>query len=133
MPPLRGRRQWHRSPLASRNACARTSWSRLLPDRESARAPPGGCPRHRTYVPRRSACGFLSRTDDAARWFASNLARMDRETQLARGRLPGLDRATIHPYVDAEPGPYYYQRFAHPVGVEAERVLGELEGGDTLL
>lgn len=58
---------------------------------------------------------------------------MERDTQLARGRLPGLDRATIHPYVDAEPGPFYYQRFAHPVGVEAERVLGELEGGDALL
>jgi cystathionine gamma-synthase len=58
---------------------------------------------------------------------------VERDTQLARGRLPGVDRATIHPYVDAEPGPYYYQRYAHPVGVEAERVLGELEGGDTLL
>jgi cystathionine gamma-synthase len=58
---------------------------------------------------------------------------MQRDTQLARGRLPGLDRATIHPYVDAEPGPFYYQRFAHPVGVEAERVLGDLEGGDALL
>jgi cystathionine gamma-synthase len=56
-----------------------------------------------------------------------------RETQLARGELPGLDRATIHPYVDATPGPFYYQRAAHPVGVEAERVLGELEGGHSLL
>jgi cystathionine gamma-synthase len=58
---------------------------------------------------------------------------VERETQLARGELPGLDRATIHPYVDATPGPFYYQRVAHPVGVEAERVLGELEGGQSLL
>jgi cystathionine beta-lyase/cystathionine gamma-synthase len=58
---------------------------------------------------------------------------VERETKLARGDLPGLDRATIHPYVDATPGPFYYQRVAHPVGVEAERVLGELEGGPALL
>jgi cystathionine beta-lyase/cystathionine gamma-synthase len=58
---------------------------------------------------------------------------MQRETQLARGAVPPLDRATIHPYVDAEPGPDYYQRTAHPVGLEAERVLGELEGGPALL
>src|SRR5205085_1939646 len=43
------------------------------------------------------------------------------------------DRATIHPYVDASPGPFYYQRVAHPVGLEAERLLGELEGGPVLL
>ncbi len=58
---------------------------------------------------------------------------MERETKLARGELPGLDRATIHPYVDATPGPFYYQRVAHPVGLEAERVLGELEGSEALL
>jgi cystathionine gamma-synthase len=58
---------------------------------------------------------------------------VERETQLARGEPPALDRATIHPYVDATPGPFYYQRVAHPVGVEAERVLGELEGGSALL
>ena len=58
---------------------------------------------------------------------------MFRETQLARGQLPPLDRATIHPYVDATPGPVYYQRVAHPVGLEAERLLGELEGGQALL
>ncbi len=58
---------------------------------------------------------------------------MERETQLARGHLPALDRATIHPYVDAAPGPVYYQRSAHPVGLEAERVLGELDGGHALL
>ncbi len=58
---------------------------------------------------------------------------MKRETELARGGLPGLDRATIHPYVDAVPGPVFYQRTAHPVGLDAERVLGALEGGHTLL
>jgi cystathionine gamma-synthase len=58
---------------------------------------------------------------------------VDRETRLARGESPALERATIHPYVDAIPGPFYYQRVAHPVGVEAERVLGELEGGQALL
>ena len=58
---------------------------------------------------------------------------MDRETQLARHRLPGLDRATVHAFVDAEPGPFYYQRAAHPVGVAAELRLSELEGGHALL
>jgi cystathionine beta-lyase/cystathionine gamma-synthase len=58
---------------------------------------------------------------------------MERETQLARGRLPSLDRATIQPYEDATPGPVFYQRMAHPVGLHAERLLGELEGGEALL
>jgi cystathionine gamma-synthase len=58
---------------------------------------------------------------------------MDRETLLARGQLPGLERATIQPYDDAAPGPFYYQRTAHPVGDRAERVLGQIEGGATLL
>ena len=53
-------------------------------------------------------------------------------TRLAR-TLPELDRATIHRYEDGRPGPFYYQRFAHPVGLEAERQLGELEGGHALL
>jgi cystathionine gamma-synthase len=44
-----------------------------------------------------------------------------------------LDRSTIWPYDDGEPGEFYYQRYAHPAGVEAERALGELEGGQTLL
>ena len=44
-----------------------------------------------------------------------------------------LDRSTIWPYEDGEPGEYYYQRYAHPAGVEAERKLGELEGGRALL
>jgi cystathionine beta-lyase/cystathionine gamma-synthase len=58
---------------------------------------------------------------------------MERETQLARGRLPPLDRATIHPYEQGVPGPFFYQRYAHPVGAEAERRLAELEGGPVLL
>src|SRR6185503_3166565 len=32
-----------------------------------------------------------------------------------------------------EPGAFYYQRYAHPTGVAAERALGELEGGEALL
>lgn len=44
-----------------------------------------------------------------------------------------LDRSTIWPYEDAEPGEFYYQRYAHPAGVAAERTLGELEGGPALL
>jgi cystathionine gamma-synthase len=44
-----------------------------------------------------------------------------------------LDRATIWPYRDGEPGQFYYQRYAHPNGVAAERALGELEGGEALL
>jgi len=46
---------------------------------------------------------------------------------------PPLDRATIWPYLDGEPGPFHYARNAHPVGVAAERALGELEGGEALL
>ncbi|HLH64740.1 MAG TPA: PLP-dependent aspartate aminotransferase family protein [Solirubrobacteraceae bacterium] len=55
------------------------------------------------------------------------------DTLLASGQLPALDRSTIHAYVDAEPGPIYYQRHAHAVGLAAERLLGELEGGQALL
>ena len=47
--------------------------------------------------------------------------------------MPQLDRSTIWPYRAGEPGDFYYQRYAHPTGVEAERVLGELEGGEALL
>ena len=58
---------------------------------------------------------------------------MERESRLARGQVPPLDRATIHEYADAKPGPFFYQRYAHPVAVEAERVLGDLDGGRALL
>jgi cystathionine gamma-synthase len=44
-----------------------------------------------------------------------------------------LDRSTIWPYEDGEPGEFYYQRYGHPAGVAAERALGELEGGHALL
>jgi cystathionine gamma-synthase len=44
-----------------------------------------------------------------------------------------LDRSTTWPYVDGEPGPFYYARNAHPAGVEAERQLGQLDGGEALL
>jgi cystathionine gamma-synthase len=44
-----------------------------------------------------------------------------------------LDRSTIWPYKDGEPGEFYYQRYDHPSGVAAERALGELEGGHALL
>ncbi len=44
-----------------------------------------------------------------------------------------LDRSTIWPYREGEPGDFYYQRYAHPTGVAAERALGELEGGEALL
>jgi cystathionine gamma-synthase len=44
-----------------------------------------------------------------------------------------LDRSTIWPYRDGKPGEFYYQRYAHPMGVDAERALGRLEGGEALL
>ena len=44
-----------------------------------------------------------------------------------------LDRSTIWPYEHGEPGEFYYQRYAHPAGAEAERSLGELDGGEALL
>lgn len=58
---------------------------------------------------------------------------MERETRLANARLPPVERGTIHPFRDGQPGPVYYQRYAHPVGLEAERLLAELEGGPALL
>ena len=44
-----------------------------------------------------------------------------------------VDRSTIWPYRDGEPGEFYYQRYAHPTGVEAEQELGRLDGGHALL
>jgi cystathionine gamma-synthase len=44
-----------------------------------------------------------------------------------------LDRSTVWPYEDGEPGEFFYSRYAHPTGTEAERALGELEGGRALL
>jgi cystathionine gamma-synthase len=44
-----------------------------------------------------------------------------------------VDRSTIWPYRDGEPGAFYYQRDGHPTGAEAEKRLGELDGGHALL
>jgi cystathionine gamma-synthase len=44
-----------------------------------------------------------------------------------------VDRSTIWPYREGEPDGFYYQRYGHPTGAEAERRLGELEGGHALL
>jgi len=44
-----------------------------------------------------------------------------------------LDRSTIWPYAGGEPGEIYYSRYDHPTGVEAERALGDLDGGQALL
>jgi cystathionine gamma-synthase len=47
------------------------------------------------------------------------------------GASPPLDRSTTFLY--GEPRRAYYQRHGHPVGDEAERLLGELDGGHALL
>lgn len=44
-----------------------------------------------------------------------------------------LDRSTTWPYEDGEPGAFTYARFSSPTVAEAERALGELEGGEALL
>jgi cystathionine gamma-synthase len=44
-----------------------------------------------------------------------------------------LDRSTIWPYRKGEPGEFYYQRYGHPTGADAERALGELDGGHALV
>jgi cystathionine gamma-synthase len=45
-----------------------------------------------------------------------------------------LDRATIWPYdEDGEPGEFYYQRYGSPTVADAERAVGELDGGHALL
>src|SRR2546421_669698 len=44
-----------------------------------------------------------------------------------------LDRSTTWPYRDGEAGEFYYSRYSHPAAAEAERALGELEGGEALL
>ena len=45
-----------------------------------------------------------------------------------------VDRAAVWPYDErGEPGAFSYRRHAHPTGAEAERVLGELDGGRALL
>jgi cystathionine gamma-synthase len=44
-----------------------------------------------------------------------------------------LDRSTIWPYTDAEPGRFFYQRYGSPTVAAAEAALSELEGGHALL
>ena len=44
-----------------------------------------------------------------------------------------LDRSTTWPYEDGEPGEFTYSRYSSPTMVEAERRLGELDGGEALL
>jgi cystathionine gamma-synthase len=44
-----------------------------------------------------------------------------------------IDRSTVWPYEDGQPGEFTYQRYGHPTGAAAERELGALEGGDALL
>src|SRR3989442_14675972 len=50
------------------------------------------------------------------------------------GSVQPIDRWTVGPYDgQGQPGPFVYQRYAHPTGAEAEQALGELEGGDALV
>ncbi len=44
-----------------------------------------------------------------------------------------VDRRSVWPYQDGEPGTFVYARYAHPTGVEAEEALGALDGGHALL
>jgi cystathionine gamma-synthase len=44
-----------------------------------------------------------------------------------------IDRSTTWPYEDGEPGPFTYSRYSSPTLREAERRLGELDGGEALL
>jgi cystathionine gamma-synthase len=44
-----------------------------------------------------------------------------------------VDRSATWPFENGKPGAFFYQRYDHPTGVEAERALGELEGGTALL
>ena len=44
-----------------------------------------------------------------------------------------VDRSTTWPYEDGEPGRFSYARFGNPTTAEAERRLGELDGGEALL
>jgi cystathionine gamma-synthase len=44
-----------------------------------------------------------------------------------------LDRSTTWPYEHGEPGEFTYSRFSSPTVAEAERRLGELDGGEALL
>jgi cystathionine gamma-synthase len=58
---------------------------------------------------------------------------MERETLTAHAGTTPVTRATIEPYADGVPGPRFYQRYAHAIGEDAERLLSELDGGRALL
>jgi cystathionine gamma-synthase len=62
-----------------------------------------------------------------------DVRRREIETLLASLRQPPLDRSSIWPYEEGETGEFAYQRYNHPLAAEVERVLGELEGGRSLL
>jgi cystathionine gamma-synthase len=47
--------------------------------------------------------------------------------------VPPLDRSTIWPYENGDPGEYHYARYGNPTQSAAERALGALEGGEALL
>jgi cystathionine gamma-synthase len=48
--------------------------------------------------------------------------------------MTAVDRSSVWPYDErGEPGAFYYQRYDHPAGAEAERGLGALEGGAALV
>jgi len=49
------------------------------------------------------------------------------------GASTPLDRSTTWPYEDGEPGDFSYARFSSPTVAEAERALGDLDGGQALL
>jgi cystathionine gamma-synthase len=42
--------------------------------------------------------------------------------------VTSIDRSTVWPFREGQPGEFSYSREAHPTGVEAERLLAELEG-----
>jgi cystathionine gamma-synthase len=44
-----------------------------------------------------------------------------------------IDRSTTWPYDDGEPGAFTYSRYSSPTVAEAERRLGDLDGGEALL
>ena len=50
-----------------------------------------------------------------------------------RGVTTPIDRSAAWPYEDGEPGRFTYSRFSSPTVAEAERRLGELDGGEALL
>ena len=81
--------------------------------------------------------------------FASSLqlcSNRRQSSQLAAGRCGSqgsdrvervsstpIDRSTTWPYEDGETGEFTYSRYSSPTMAEAERRLGELDGGEALL